>query len=125
MRISASTKVRAEKARELFAQNGNLSKTARELGIHRSTLDRWQKEGLLDEPVISDEESPDLSLDFLVTKAFGVIDTALDGEKVTAAQIRAALDVIKGSNALRSQAVAEKAQQSLAELIAQESDESD
>lgn len=121
MRISESTKVRAEKARELFAQNGNLSKTARELGIHRSTLDRWQKEGLLTEQLES-ESKTDLSLDFLVTKAFRVIDLALDGEKVTSAQIRAALDVIKGSNALRAQAVAEKAQQSLAELIAIESD---
>lgn len=121
MRISPSTKLRADKARELFQQNGNLSQTARELGIHRSTLDRWQREGLLDPIDTSLEPSDAFSLDQMVDKALRVIDRALEGEKVTPNQIRAALDVVKASNALRAQAKAEQAQQTLAELIAIES----
>lgn len=119
MKISPNTRVRAAKAAELYQEIGNLSAVARTLGIHRSTLDRWQKEGLLDAPVSSGDDI--LSLDQMVTKALKVIDSALEGEKVTPNQIRAAIEVIKGSNALRAQAQVEKAQQSLAELIASES----
>ena len=124
MRISESTKLRAAKARERFQETGNLSQTARELGIHRSTLDRWQKEGLLDEGYqVEGLDTP--SLDQLVTKGISVLDQALDGEKVSSAQIRAAIEVTKLSNVLRTQAKAEEAKQSLAELIAEEDDRSE
>lgn len=53
----------------------------------------------------------------LVPKALRILDDALEGEKVTQHQIRAALEVVKASNALRQAAVAEK-QESLADLIA-------
>ena len=120
MRISQSTRGKAAEAARLYAKNKNLSETARELGIHRSTLDRWKNEGLL-EPEESPVSPADLSLDYLVTKALSVIDRALEGESVKPQQIRAAIEVLKGSNALRAQQRAEEAQESLAELIRIES----
>lgn len=120
MRISQSTRIRAAEAARVFARTGNLSETSRETGIHRSTLDRWKNEGLL-ESSLEQVQAQELSLDSLVEKALRVIDQALDGEKVTPSQIRSAIEVLKGSNALRAQQRAEEAQQSLAELIALES----
>lgn len=54
--------------------------------------------------------------DRLVPKALRILDDALEGEKVTQHQIRAALEVVKASNALRQAAVTAK-QETLAELI--------
>lgn len=118
MRISQGTKLRAEKARELFKEYGNLTRVSRELGIHRSTLDRWRAAGLLESN--AGQGSAISGIDDLVSKALKVIDQALEGEKITPNQIRAAIEVTKASNALRAQAKAEEAKQSLAELIAQE-----
>lgn len=120
MRISQSTRGKAAEAATLYAKNRNLSETARELGIHRSTLDRWKREGLLDSERIS--EPADLSLDSMVEKALRVIDQALDGDGIKPNQIRAALEVVKASNTFRAQQRAEEAQQSLSELIQLESD---
>ncbi len=120
MRVSQSTSTKAAQAADHYAKTRNLSETARELGISRSTLDRWKREGLLDAERIS--TVPDLSLDSMVEKALRVIDQALDGDGIKPNQIRAALEVVKASNTFRAQERAEEAQQSLAELIAVESD---
>ena len=124
MRISHSTKLRADKARALYQQYGNMSRVARELNIHRSTLDRWRSEGLLDPQEPSTEQEFSLDYDQMVSKDLKVIDQALEGEKITPNQIRAAIEVTKLSNSLRSQARAEESKQSLAELIAHESNNS-
>lgn len=120
MRVSQSTASKAAQAAEVYARTKNLSETARELGVHRSTLDRWKREGLLDSERIS--VRTDLSLDSMVDKALRVIDQALDGDGIKPNQIRAALEVVKASNTFRAQERAEEAQQTLAELIAIESD---
>lgn len=122
MRISQSTASKAAQAAEVYARTKNLSETARELGIHRSTLDRWKREGLLQPDSERISVRTDLSLDSMVEKALRVIDQALDGEGIKPNQIRAALEVVKASNTFRAQQRAEEAQVSLAELIAIESD---
>ena len=120
MRISQSTSTKAAEAAKVYARTKNLSATARELGIHRSTLDRWKREGLLDEVPEGDVRT-DLSLDQMVDKALRVIDQALDGDGIKPNQIRAALEVVKASNTFRAQQRVEEQKQSLAELIASES----
>jgi DNA-binding transcriptional MerR regulator len=121
LRVSQNTSTKAAEAAALYAKNKNLSETARELGIHRSTLDRWRKEGLLEPPEDTSDVRTDLSIDYLTTKSLEVINQALDGEKTTPNQIRAAIEVMKATNALRAAARAEEQKQSLAELIAVES----
>lgn len=120
MRVSQNTSIKAAEAAQVYARTKNLSETARIVGVHRSTLDRWKTEGLLDAERIS--EPSDLSLDSMVDKALRVIDQALDGDGIKPNQIRAALEVVKASNTFRAQERAEEAKQSLAELIAIESD---
>lgn len=122
MRVSQSTASKAAQAAEHYARTKNLSETARELGIHRSTLDRWKREGLLEPDSKRISEDASLSLDSMVEKALRVIDQALDGDGIKPNQIRAALEVVKASNTFRAQQRAEEAQVSLAELIAIESD---
>lgn len=100
-------------AARIYKATQNVSETARKVGVHRVTLQRWVKEpGFLDLAV---ETVTGTSLDDLVPKAMHVLDSALEGQKVTQAQIRAALEVVKASNALKS---AEPQGQSLAEVIA-------
>lgn len=119
MKISQSTRLRAAEAAEHYEKTKNLSETARELGIHRSTMDRWKKAGLLD---VTDKPSfPVIGLDDLVDKALRVIDSALDGDGIKPNQIRAAIEVVKSSNALKAQAKVAEQQESLAEMIARES----
>jgi hypothetical protein len=121
LRVSQNTSTKAAEAASLYAKNKNLSETARVLGIHRSTLDRWRKEGLLEPAEESSGNVPELSIDYLTTKSLRVIDQALDGDAIKPNQIRAAVEVMKATNALRTAAKAEEQKQSLAELIAIES----
>jgi len=122
LRVSQNTSTKAAEAAKLYAHNKNLSETARELGIHRSTLDRWRKEGLLELPDESSAVRTDLSIDYLTNKSLNVINQALDGDSIKPNQIRAAVEVMKATNALRAQARVEEQKQSLAELIRIESD---
>lgn len=125
MRVNQSTRVKLEQARELFLQNGNLSRTAREIGVHRSTLDRWAREGLLERDAKLEDVpvTPLMDVGAMIQKALGVIDRALEGDKITPAQLRSAIEVVKASNSLRAQAKAEEAKKSLAELIAEEDEQ--
>jgi predicted site-specific integrase-resolvase len=103
-------------AARIYLETNNASETARRVGVNRVTIQRWLKEpGFLDVPESEESvrEFPDL-----VPKALQVLSNAIDGEKVTSSQIRAALEVVKASNALKEQTKVE-GQVSLADLIAE------
>lgn len=100
-------------AAKLLRESGNVSAVAREVGVARATLYKWMAEpGFLDEP----PAEPPTGLKLLLPKAMQVLDDALDGKRVTTAQIRAALEVVKTSNALKEPV---QSGASLADLIAQ------
>ena len=120
MRVSLNTSIKAAEAAKLYAHNKNLSETARAVGVHRSTLDRWKNEGLLEPAEESSDVRTDLSIDYLTNKSLQVINQALDGDKITPNQIRAAVEVMKATNALRAQQKTEEQKASLAELIKEE-----
>jgi DNA-binding phage protein len=104
------------KAREVLLATGNHAEAAREAGVNRTTIYRWLKDpnflAAQDSPA---PEGPGLAT--LIPKALKLLDEALEGKKVTQAQIRAALEVVKTSKALTTPTEQEKAQ-SLTELIA-------
>jgi len=120
LRVSLNTSIKAAEAAKLYAHNKNLSETARAVGVHRSTLDRWKNEGLLEPAEESSDVRTDLSIDYLTNKSLQVINQALDGDKITPNQIRAAVEVMKATNALRAQQKTEEQKASLAELIKEE-----
>jgi hypothetical protein len=82
--------------------------------VHRATIQRWLKEPDFLVPGL--EAQPDSGFGTLVPKAMRVLDDALEGKKITNAQIRAALEVVKASNALKTM---DQGGASLADLIAQ------
>lgn len=97
-------------AAKIYAETHNASETARRIGVHRTTVQRW-----LSEPGFIGGGEPVTEFPSLVPKALQVLDTALDGGKITTAQIRAALEVVKASDALRESTKVDG--QSLADLI--------
>lgn len=104
-------------AARIYQQTRNISETARKAGVHRVTVTRWLKEpGFLD--VLQEETQPGtVGIDDLVDKSLRLLNNALDGDKVTSAQIRAALEVVKSSNALKKPLTSENQGESLADLI--------
>jgi len=97
---------------EIFKQTGNVSETARRVGVHRTTLQRW----LAEPGFLGADAEPIQGFPGLIPKALQVLDDALEGKPIKPAQIRAALEVVKASNALREQTKADG--ESLADLIA-------
>lgn len=103
--------LKRKQAAEIYARTGNASQTARDVGVHRATVMRW----LQDPEFLSETTGKTSGLADLVPKAMRVLDDALDGKKITPAQIRAALEVVKASNALKG---IESQDSPLAQLIA-------
>jgi hypothetical protein len=90
---------------------------------------RWLKEPdflnaaslpIPEEPEPEDEET--IGLKLMAPKAMQVLDDALEGKKVTNSQIRAAMEVLRASNALKAKT---PKGESLAERIAQLDSETD
>ena len=106
-----STK-KAQAAR-VFRATNNISETARQVSVNRTTIQRWLKDPEFLKLEAPEEETP-TGLGQLVPKAMKVLDDALDGKRITQAQIRAALEVVKASNAF---AAFEERGESLAEII--------
>jgi transposase-like protein len=89
-------------AARIYAKTNNVSETARQVGVHRSTIIRWMKDpGFLE----GNRETPrsPTQLEKLVPKAMQLLSDALDGEKVTVSQIRAAMEVVRATNALKAE----------------------
>lgn len=103
-------------AAKIFKQTNSVSETARQVGVARTTVQRWQKDPSWLEAADQAQEYEDKGLNILVPKAMRVLDEALDGKAIKQAQIRAALEVVKASNALKDTG---PRTQGLAELIAQ------
>ena len=100
-------------AAQILRETGNVSETARRVGVARATIQKWQKE-----PGFFDQAPPvesAIGLKSFIPKAMSVIDDALDGKRITNNQIRAALEVLKASNALKEPV---ERSSSLAEIIA-------
>lgn len=108
MRTDESKK---SEAARIFAATGNVSRTAREVGVHRTTIQKWMKD-----PEFFEARDVGDVFERLQEKALRVLDDALEGKKITPPQIRAAIDIWKASNA--SKPSVEKKGSGLAELIA-------
>ena len=101
-------------AARVYRETQNASETARRVGVNRVTVQRWLKEpGFLE----ADAE-PIQGFPGLIPKALQVLDDALDGKKISPAQIRAALEVVKASNALKETVKTENVA-TLADLISE------
>lgn len=100
-------------AARIYLETGNMAETARQVGVDRSTIQRW-----VNDPTFLIPKEPNVEeLVSLVPKALRVLDEALEGKRVTSSQIRAAIEIARSSNALKTQtAVAEK--QTLMDIIA-------
>jgi len=104
---------RAKAAQAYRDTGGNVTETARRAGVHRTTVHGWLKEpGFLETPPV--DTAPGVST--YIPKAMSVIDDALSGKKITNNQIRAAIEVLKATNALKDRSMEDKA--TLADLIA-------
>lgn len=114
--MSQTLSSKQKAAKRVFLQTGNKSEAARAAGVNRSTVGRWIQEVpefLTDDGSV---EPTDFEVATLVPKAIRILDNALEGERVTNSQIRAALEVVKASNALKAPSTEEKAA-SLLDLI--------
>ena len=108
-RRDASKRIDAAK---IYLNTGNLSETARQVGLDRSTVSRWAK----DPEWLKEGAPPPEALSSLIPKALGVLDDALEGKRITSSQIRAAIEIARSSNALKASTLVEKTQ-SLLDVI--------
>lgn len=115
--------LKKRKAIELYKQNSNMSETARLVGVNRATVSRW----LAEPGVLEGGCEPIQGFPALIPKALKVLDDALDGVNIKPAQIRAALEVVKASNALKETKAEglETLADVIARLDAEDRDESD
>jgi hypothetical protein len=107
------------KAARVYQETGNVSEAARQTGVNRATIHRWMKDpGFLNVaslPVEEAEPEGTIGLKLLIPKAMQLLDDALEGKKVTQGQLRAAMEVVRASNALKE---TQRKGESLAERIA-------
>lgn len=87
---------RSEAAR-VYQATRNISEAARQAGVHRTTVQRW-----VNEPDFLTDVEEDVEFDDLIPKAVRVLNDALEGKKITSAQIRSAIEVWKSSKSLQT-----------------------
>lgn len=94
--------LRREAAASMLAQGAKPADVARQIGVHRSQITRWQKDpefqALVQAGAGEASEEAVTGLSMLVPEALKLLEQALRGEgKVTAQRARVALDVVKAA----------------------------
>lgn len=115
-----------KRAADVIAAGGTRSEAARQAEVDRSTVTRWVRDDDFQRLILEaqDDASPGgvaeqatLALSDLVTKAVGVIDKTLEGDKSMVASARVALDVIKTAAQLAPKGASGTDTPPLADLI--------
>jgi len=117
------------RAARILAGGGSQAQAARETGKHRSTIKRWledpdfqdllaEQRELLEAPAPLEAQATK-GLSDLVPQAIALLEEALSGGAVPAAQARVALDVVIKAATLRTSAETAGGETSLAALLEQ------
>lgn len=120
----ATGMARKVEAAKVLAAGGKIKDAAEAIGVHPQTILKWKRsdedfQRLLGQHTEDAASAVNAGLSLLYPKALDVIDKALTGRvKVSATQIRAALDVIKavGAAAPKQEATHNSLEKRLAEL---------